>query len=312
MTSSQCSKEGLDVQPNHLTPTWTGVSPSLTFLQRQHLRCVDLYPISKGSPISVKLNFVPGSYIPSPKPFPRLASPQMLFQLGFPAPKLFPTLLLCDPRARSLFIPDEPMLERFDRTCGPVVNACFTFHVSPSLTLCTPVALAAIVEAIPRKAVRRRDIEICTGTGRSTVFARVRFVSSLGHGAESVFCRPVFAAGTRLQERRTRRNIRLDEDKAPVSLIDRVMVLACAGACDLFVSPTKGTKGQSRTRGEGRLTKGGNRRGSAESERKQETESSYFCFLRVSHFSSGLLLRSHEPRACTDETGVREKGGRRR
>jgi hypothetical protein len=71
--------------------------------------------------------------------------------------------------------------------------------------LCTPVALAAIVEAISKKAVRRRDIQICTGTGRSTVFA----------------------AGTRLQERRTRRNIRLDEDKAPVSLIDRVAVLAC-------------------------------------------------------------------------------------
>lgn len=46
-------------QPNHLTPTWTVMSQSLTFLQTRHLRCVDLYLISKGSSIPVKTQFRP-------------------------------------------------------------------------------------------------------------------------------------------------------------------------------------------------------------------------------------------------------------
>jgi hypothetical protein len=110
----------------------------------------------------------------------------MLFQLDLPAPKLFPTLLLCDPRARSLFIPDEPMLERFDRTCGLAVNVCLTFHVSPLLTLCTPVVLAAIVEAIPRKAVRRREIRYVLARGSRQSLDTIRSVSILNRGAERI------------------------------------------------------------------------------------------------------------------------------
>jgi hypothetical protein len=54
----------------------------------------------------------------------------LFFQLALLAPKPLPTLLPCDPRLRS-FIPDELMLDRFDRA------------------LCTLVAFAAMVEAIP-------------------------------------------------------------------------------------------------------------------------------------------------------------------
>jgi hypothetical protein len=55
----------------------------------------------------------------------------LFFQLALLAPKPLPTLLPCDPRLRS-FIAEEFMLEaRFDRA------------------LCTLVAFAAMVEAIP-------------------------------------------------------------------------------------------------------------------------------------------------------------------
>jgi hypothetical protein len=52
--------------------------------------------------------------------------------------------------------------------------------------LCTPVAFAAIVEAIPRKAVRRRDIRYVLERAGRQYLDTIGSVSILNHRAERI------------------------------------------------------------------------------------------------------------------------------
>lgn len=87
----------------------------------------------------------------------------LLFQPALPAPNAFPMLLLWDPRVRSPFIPDEPILGRLDRACVPCISLRSGLpSLYPSLTLCTLVAFAAMVEAIPQVDRQSDDSQVCT------------------------------------------------------------------------------------------------------------------------------------------------------
>ena len=67
----------------------------------------------------------------------------LLFHALLP-PKLFPIV------DRSLLMPEEPMFVLFVRTCT-IVKIYSVNDSSERLTLCTEVAFAAMVDAIPRR-----------------------------------------------------------------------------------------------------------------------------------------------------------------
>ena len=112
---------------------------TLTCLQRLFLRDVDLHGLaSSHSDREVEKANSPSN------PFPRLLSPQMLLFHALPPPKLFAIV------DRSLPMPEEPMFVLFVRTCT-IVRSDSVYNSSHLLTLCTEVAFAAMVDAIPRR-----------------------------------------------------------------------------------------------------------------------------------------------------------------
>lgn len=129
-------------------------------------------------------------------------------------------------------------------------------------------------------------------------------------GPRGFNCRRVFAAGTRHQERRTRSNIRLDEGEALVSLIVHVAVLRVQERAT-SLSPHRRQKGPGQDGRGGETHQRRGQKGISGRERKQET-GALVLFPPNCTPLLGLLLRSHEPRTCTDETGSEKKGRRRR
>jgi hypothetical protein len=156
----------------------------------------------------------------------------LLFQLDLPNP--FPTLLF-EPRERSLFIPDEPMLEaRFDRTWR-CVNGGSACRSSRPLTLCTLFALAAMVEAIPgQRSMGRGYSDMYSNGGR--LFAGSSRCRHLNHARPGVFaasiCSGHQAPGTAYtKEYKTVSN---------VSLLAGLLGVACTR----WYHPSEGIQGQ--------------------------------------------------------------------